>query len=188
MADKKISALIVVDVQKCFCPGGALPVPHGDDVVPVINRIENAFDIIIFTKEGHPENHCSFKEYGGIWPKHGVKNTDGAKFHPELSLPSKIRVMMIEKGTDPNKEAYSGFDGTDLEKLLKENGVKRVYVCGLATDYCVKETALDAKKVGFETYVIIDACRGVNAKHGDVARAIKEMKKAGIQIIISREV
>lgn len=183
---EKNKALIIVDVQNDFCPGGALAVPKGDEVVPVINRLIDLFPMIIFTKDWHPEHHYSFKEQGGIWPKHCVRGTWGAELHYNLKRTNDY--LVVEKGTYPDEEAYSGFGGTRLEKVLRERHVGEVYVCGLATDYCVKATALDAQKLGFETFVIIDACRGVNLKKGDVARAVKEMRKVGIKIITSKEV
>lgn len=188
MAKKKNRALIIVDVQNDFCPGGALPVPHGDDVVPVINRLMRLFrrvDVAL-TRDWHPEDHCSFQENGGIWPKHCIQGAWGAEFHAGLAY---YHPALFQKGNDPKKEAYSGFaGGPALERWLRGKEIGRVYICGLATDYCVKATALDSQKLGFETFVVIDACRGVNVNKGDVARAIKEMDKAKIKIIHSREV
>lgn len=185
---EKNSALIVVDVQNDFCPGGALAVPRGDEVVSIINRLINLdFSLVVVTQDWHPDRHCSFIENGGLWPKHCVAGTIGADLRLDLTL-AKRECVLIRKGTELYKDAYSGFEGTGLEKTLNDVGIKRVFVCGLATDYCVKATALDAKKAGFETFVIIDACRGVNVKKGDVARAVKEMRKAGIKIIASKDI
>lgn len=186
MKGVKNKVLIVVDVQNDFCPGGALAVPHGDEVVPVINRIVAAgFDYAIVTQDWHPQGHCSFIENGGSWPKHCVQNTWGAGLHKDLKLP-RLNCVFIEKGNNPAKEAYSGFEGTPLEKVLKCLNVDKVYVCGLATDYCVKATATDAQKLGFKTYVVLDACRGVNKENSD--KAVEEMREAGVKIITSKEV
>ena len=183
----KRSALIIVDVQNDFCPGGALVVPRGDEVVPVINRLMRLFEKRVFTEDCHPKKHCSFKAQGGNWPEHCVQGTWGAMLCDYLACYDG-QDLIILKGRDPNEEAYSGFDETGLESWLKEKNIGRVYICGLATDYCVKATALDAQKLGFETFVVIDACRGVNVKKGDVGRAVKEMRKAGIKIITSKEI
>ena len=175
------TALIVVDVQNDFCPGGALPVPRGDDVVPVLNRYIETFSAarapVVATRDWHPVNHTSFKPYGGIWPIHCVQNTPGAEFHPKLSLPKTVSI--ISKGTDPKIEAYSGFQGTDLTNILKKWGVETVWVGGLATDYCVKSTALDAVQAGFEVVFLEDASRGVDLSPGDSQRAQEEMRKVG---------
>lgn len=174
-------ALIVVDVQRDFCPGGALPVAGGDQVVPVLNKHIETFwrkgAHIYATRDWHPPNHGSFKEYGGIWPPHCVQESAGAKFHPDLTLPNEAKV--IPKGTKPTKEAYSGFDETELGKDLERNGVKRVFVGGLATDYCVKNTVIDALRLGFETILLVDAIRGVNVKPDNSEEAIDEMIKKG---------
>lgn len=177
--DARTDALIVVDVQNDFCPGGALPVPQGDQVVPAINRtLDLAGWLTIATRDWHPQDHCSFKPQGGIWPVHCVAGTRGAAFHPGLDA-IKLR-QLISKATTKSAEAYSGFQGTELGALLKGQGVRRVFVCGLATDYCVKATALDARKAGFEVVVLEDAIRGVEVQPGDCARAMHEMAAAGI--------
>ncbi len=175
------SALIVVDVQNDFVPGGALPVPNGHEVVPILNRYIEAFVgkglPVIATRDWHPPNHISFKSRGGPWPPHCVQGTWGAEFHPELKLPKDV--IIVSKATDPDREAYSGFEGTGLAERLRELGVKRVFVGGLATDYCVKHTVLDALKYGFEAILLLDASRGVDVNPGDSARAIREMVAAG---------
>lgn len=175
------SALIVVDVQNDFCPGGALPVPGGDRVVPVLNRYIRKFveaELPVYlTRDWHPGAHLSFKSQGGIWPVHCVQGTEGARFHPELSIPSVA--VVISKGTDPGKEAYSGFQGTDLTHQLKQRQVGRLFVGGLATDYCVKSTVLDAIREGFEVVFLSDASMGVDVKPGDSERAIEEMAREG---------
>lgn len=177
----KRDALIIVDVQRDFCPGGTLPVPNGDAVVPVLNEYIKIFRkagaSIYATRDWHPPNHASFKEKGGIWPTHCVQDTEGAKFHPELELP-KVAVV-VSKATDPEKDAYSGFESTNLKEELEGKRIKRVFIGGLATDYCVKSTILDAVKQGFETVLLQDAIRGVNLKPHDDERAIKGMVAAG---------
>jgi len=174
-------ALVIVDTQKDFCPGGALPVPEGDTVIPVLNEYIKIFreagTAIYATRDWHPSNHISFKEQGGTWPAHCIQNTKGAEFHPDLRLPKGT--VIISKATDPDKEAYSGFDSTNLEKELRLKKVKRVFIGGLATDYCVKSTVLDAVKLGFETVLLEDAVRGVNVNPGDSEKATREMLAAG---------
>lgn len=179
----KTDALIVTDVQNDFCPGGALPVPGGDEVIPALNdyiKIFNEANAILFaTRDWHPVNHISFKAQGGLWPPHCIQNTEGAQFHPELKLPASTAV--VSKAMDPLKEAYSGFEGTELANMLKKQGVTRVFVGGLTTDYCVKNTVLDARKLGFKVVLLIDAVRGINVKPGDVAKAVDEMVKSGAE-------
>jgi len=177
-------ALIVVDVQRDFCPGGALAVPEGDRVVPVINRLlHRPWRLRVATRDWHPSNHCSFREQGGPWPSHCVAESPGAAFHPDLDL-SRVD-WVVSKATAPEAEAYSGFQGTDLASRLRERGVTRVFVCGLATDYCVKQTALDARRAGFETVVLEDASRGVDVRPGDTERALEELRAAGVQVLSS---
>jgi len=175
------SALIVVDVQNDFCPGGALPVAEGDKIVPVLNRYIRKFVEVgcpvYLTRDWHPGDHLSFKSQGGIWPVHCVQGTEGARFHPELSIPSLA--VVISKGTDPGKEAYSGFQGTDLVSQLRQRQVRRLFIGGLATDYCVKSTVLDAIREGFEGVFLSDASMGVDVKPGDSERAIQEMLREG---------
>ena len=181
----KGDALIVVDVQRDFCPGGALPVPRGDEVIPVLNeyleRFRRAGAAIYATRDWHPPNHKSFREYGGEWPPHCIQGTEGAEFHPNLKLPGDA--LIISKATEPDKEAYSGFEGTNLKESLESRGVKRVFVGGLATDYCVKSTVLDALKYGFEVFLLVDAVRGVDLQPGDSERAIEEMVRRGAKKI-----
>jgi len=177
----KKDALIVVDVQRDFCPGGTLAVQKGDTVVPVLNEYMKMFSRaglpIYATRDWHPPTHISFKERGGRWPAHCVQNTPGAEFHPGLKLPPETTV--ISKATDPDREAYSGFDGTRLGEELQRKGTRRVFVGGLATDYCVKNTVLDALRLGFETVLLGDAVQGVDAEPGDSEKAIEDMVKAG---------
>jgi len=183
--NKSEDALIIVDVQVDFCPGGALPVPEGDKIVPILNRYIEKFDkigaLIVATRDWHPPNHSSFKTYGGPWPPHCIQGTNGAKFHPNLRLPKRTKI--ISKATDPRKEAYSGFEGTNLGEELKKAGVKRVFVGGLAIEYCVKSTVLDALKHSFEVFLLEDAIKGIGAKPGDIEKAIKEMLREGAKKI-----
>ena len=173
-------ALIVVDVQNDFCPGGALSVLGGEGVVRVINPLQMKFDKLYFTRDWHPQDHCSFSDTPAYtdksWPPHCVQDSPGAEFHGDLHVPSDATI--ISKGTDPAREAYSGFEDTDLADRLKADGVTRVFVAGLATDYCVKATALDALAAGFETVLVEDGCRGVNDE--TAAAALVEMRAAGV--------
>jgi len=177
--------LIVVDVQNDFLPGGALRVPGGDAVVPVLNRYLEAFarkGLPVFaTRDWHPENHCSFKEQGGPWPPHCMASTRGAEFAPGLSLPASV--LVISKGTDPEKDAYSGFQGTDLDQSLKSMNIRRLFVGGLATDYCVLSTVKDAVGNGYEVMLLEDAIRAVDVQPGDGKRAIDEMVGLGAHAI-----
>lgn len=174
-------ALIVVDVQRDFCLGGSLAVPDGDKVVPFLNRYIDIFasnSLPVFaTRDWHPANHISFKAYGGIWPPHCVQETQGARFHPELKLPDSVSIL--SKATTPKKEAYSGFQGTGLRSMLKKLKIKRVFIGGLATDYCVKNTVLDARKAGFHVFLLMDGSRGVEVNRGDSEKAISRMLAAG---------
>ncbi len=199
-------ALIIVDPQKCFCEGGSLAVPDGDAVIEVMNRILeiNSFDVIIITQDWHPANHKSFAsnhegknifdviDLNGVqqtlWPDHGIENTDGVMFHSNLKVPI---AQVIRKGTNPEIDSYSGFTNnnqesdTGLNAILAQRSVVEVYILGLATDYCVKFTALDAKNLNYDTTVIIDGCRGVTPETTEIA--IQEMKDVGIKIIQSSE-
>ncbi|QDA30717.1 nicotinamidase [Thermococcus indicus] len=174
-------ALIVVDMQRDFMPGGALPVPEGDRIIPRCNEYIDEFRgkgaLIVATRDWHPESHISFREQGGPWPRHCVQNTPGAEFVVELPADAVI----ISKATEPDKEAYSGFEGTDLAEILRRNGVKRVYICGVATEYCVRATALDAAKQGFEVYLLRDAVKGIVPR--DEEKALEEMGKAGVKVL-----
>lgn len=186
----KKDALIIVDVQRDFCKDGALPVPKGQEVVPILNkyiRLFKTFRASIFvTRDWHPNNHISFKNFGGVWSPHCIKDSEGAMFHPDLKLTEEIKI--ISKATKPSEEAYSGFSGTDLQNELMRKDVKRVFIGGLATDYCVKNTVLDALKIGFETFLLVDAIRGVNIKSTDSKKAIKEMIQKGAKKITYNEI
>jgi nicotinamidase/pyrazinamidase len=180
----KHTALVVVDIQNDFCPGGALAVAEGDKVVPVLNkyiqRFRKASAPIILTRDWHPPDHSSFKEQGGPWPPHCVQNSEGAKFHADLNVPPEGEIV---SKADKKDEAYSFFQGTNLATQLHQRGIKRLLVGGLATDYCVKETVLDGLKYGFEVFHLDDASRGVNVNPDDSERALHEMVAAGAKRI-----
>jgi nicotinamidase/pyrazinamidase len=201
-------ALILVDLQNDFVPGGALAVTDGDRVVPIANTLLDRFDLVVATQDWHPADHGSFAaNHAGrnvydvvdlnglpqvLWPVHCVQETHGAEFVPGLDV-SKVH-KVFRKGTDPAIDSYSGFfdngrrKATGLGDYLKSKAVRSVFICGLAADYCVKFTALDARQLGFETSLIEDASRGVNVKPGDVDRAVSEMRVAGVKVIRSDEV
>ena len=185
MANEKKKALIVVDVQNDFCPGGSLAVAHGDEVVAPLNKLIKEFldrgEPVFKTRDWHPARTSHFKAYGGIWPVHCVQETPGAEFHPDLL--DDPRITIISKGIDESADGYSGFDGTNLAQVLREEEVQEVFVGGLATDYCVKHTVLDARREGFEVKALADAMRAVNVNPDDGARAVAEMRKAGAEII-----
>jgi len=173
--------LLVVDLQNDFLPGGALGVPRGDEVVPVLNRYMAAFRArglpIFASRDWHPPNHCSFREQGGVWPVHCAVGTKGAEFHPGFHLsPSTI---VISKATDPKKDAYSAFEGTALDEHLRKTGVRRLLIGGLATDYCVLNTVRDAINRGYPVYLLMDGIRAVNLKPDDGRKAEEEMIRLG---------
>ncbi|HUK84842.1 MAG TPA: nicotinamidase, partial [Candidatus Acidoferrum sp.] len=176
-------ALLITDIQKDFLPGGALPIEGGDEIIPVLNAYAKHFADakahIFASRDWHPANHISFKTQGGPWPPHCIQDTDGAKFSPDLKLPSVAAV--ISKATNPEHESYSVFDGTSFAHELKMCEVKRLFVGGLATDYCVVNTVLDARKLGYETIVLTDATLGINTEPGDVDRAFEAIFNAGAQ-------
>jgi nicotinamidase/pyrazinamidase len=183
--DSAKDALLIVDVQNDFCPGGALAVPRGHEVIPVINRLLKHRWLSVATMDWHPADHSSFEPHGGPWPPHCVQETAGAELHPELDA-TQIQ-LVITKGSHPNEEAYSGFHGTELAAILRAKGVRRVVVCGIATDYCVRATAHDALQEGFEVLVLEDAIQGVEVNPGDCQRAIEELRQAGAQMIVSSD-
>jgi nicotinamidase/pyrazinamidase len=183
-------ALLIVDVQNDFCPGGALAVADGDKVVPALNRYIERFEKsalpIFATRDWHPEKTKHFKAYGGLWPPHCIQGTKGAEFRPDLKLPSST--VVVSAGMAADEEGYSGFDGRDergsaLTDLLRWSGVERIFVGGLATDYCVKHTVLDGLKQGFKVVLLEDASRGVNLQAGDAERAVAEMLSEGAEKI-----
>ncbi len=200
-----MKALILVDLQVDFCALGALEVPQGEEVIPIANRLMSEFDLVIATKDWHPGDHGSFaanhpwRKPGQVidlhglpqilWPMHCVQGSFGAEFHPQLNSDQIDEV--IHKGTNPEVDSYSGFfdnghrQATGLEQILRDRGVEEVYVLGLATDYCVKYTVLDALQLNFKTWLIKDATRGVELKEGDITAAFQEMEKAGAGMILS---
>ncbi|MEM4040546.1 MAG: nicotinamidase, partial [Ignisphaera sp.] len=178
---RSTDALIIVDMQNDFMPGGALPVPNALEIIPTINNYINMFKgnkaVIIATRDWHPPNHISFKSRGGPWPPHCIQGTKGAEFHPDLALPQDV--LVISKAYDENIEAYSGFEGTNLDQVLKSREVKRIFICGVATDYCVKATALDALRLGYQVFLLMDAIKGVDIPRGSIAKAIEELLNEG---------
>jgi len=174
-------ALIVVDCQKDFFPGGRLAVPDGDAIIPVVNHwIEAARDagiVVVATRDWHPPDHCSFQAQGGPWPVHCVQDTPGAEFHNRISLPEDVWVQ--SKGDCREFDQYSGFDRTDLADRLKGRDVQRLWIAGLTQDVCVKSTAVDAAELGFETHVLLPGTRAVNLNEGDDQRANDAMRHAG---------
>jgi nicotinamidase/pyrazinamidase len=176
-----MDALIVVDVQNDFCPGGALPVPDGDAVVEPINRLMEEIPFTVATRDWHPPNHDSFAAQGGPWPVHCVAGTGGAELHPKLHT-SQIDAI-VDAGRKPEDEGYSGFEHTDLERLLRDHGVDRVHVAGLALDYCVRATALDAHQAGFDVVLHRGATRAINVDPGDEERTLEELREAGVEVV-----
>ncbi len=179
-------ALLIVDVQNDFCPGGALPVPAGDEVVPVLNDYAQRFSghgyPVFASRDWHPQVTRHFKEQGGPWPPHCVAETRGAAFHPQLKLPANASVLT--KGTDPEDDGYSAFEaedpeGRNLSDALKKDDVASLYVGGLATEYCVRASVMDGLKNGLDVVVLLDAVRGIDVEEGDMARALDEMLRAG---------
>lgn len=182
------AALLIVDLQNDFCPGGALPVPEGDRVVEPLNRAAGRFADeglpVVASRDWHPQVTRHFREFGGLWPPHCVQGSAGAAFHPALRLPQGS--VVISKGEDPERDSYSAFEavtaeGRSLEELLTSEGVRHLYIGGLATDYCVCASALDALKAGFSVTVLTDAVAGVDVKPGDSERALEEMERAGVK-------
>jgi nicotinamidase/pyrazinamidase len=177
-------ALLIVDVQRDFLPGGALPVPEGDKVIPALNRCIEEFVFrglpVFATRDWHPINHCSFRSRGGTWPEHCVAGTPGAEIPYSLKLPAAAE--LISKANTPEEDAYSGFQGTDLLSRLRARGCCRVFVGGLATDYCVKCTVLDALSNDLAVVVLEDAVRAVDVQPGDGARALAEMLARGAAV------
>ena len=179
-------ALLIVDVQNDFCPGGALAVPDGDKVVQVINQyvefFKNTHSPVLASRDWHPKNSRHFKDFGGVWPVHCVQNTFGAAFHPQLKLPNDA--VIVSKGRAVDEDGYSAFQALDpkgdpFSQVLNQCGIKDLFVCGLATDYCVKASVLDALKNKFNVYVLVDAIKGVNLKPKDSELALEQMKKSG---------
>lgn len=202
------SALILIDIQNDFCPNGALAVNEGDQIIPIVNKLQEKFETIIATQDWHPTDHKSFavnhegKSVGEIiklgdtnqilWPVHCTQNSFGSEFSKELKTENITKIF--QKGMNKEIDSYSGFFDNDhksetgLNDYLKENNIEELYITGLATDYCVKFTTMDALSLGFKVNLVVDACRGVNLSDGDVEKAIEEMKNAGAKIITSDEV
>lgn len=174
-------ALLVTDIQNDFLPGGRLAVAGGDAVVPVLNRYIEIFAArglpVFATRDWHPPHHCSFAEEGGPWPEHCVAGTTGAAFSADLVLPAEV--ILISKATTREREAYSSFQGTDLDQRLRAAGIRRLFIGGLTTDYCVYETTRDARRLGYEVMLLADAIRAVDVQPGDGARAIADMLALG---------
>jgi nicotinamidase/pyrazinamidase len=201
---RAIKALVIVDLQNDFVPGGALPVPKGNEITPTVNRLQQLFEVVVATQDWHPPEHGSFAvnhrgkkpgdtvELSGLpqklWPVHCVQGTPGAQFIPGLDTSRVAKVF--QKGTDPDIDSYSGFydnarrKSTGLEEFLREKNVEEVFVVGLATDFCVKFTTLDSVALGFKTHLIQDACRGLDPK--EVKTALKEMEDAGVMLMESK--
>jgi nicotinamidase/pyrazinamidase len=183
-AAEKRRALIIVDLQNDFCPGGALAVANGDEVVQPLNRLAREFlergDLVIKSRDWHPRRTKHFAEFGGTWPVHCVQETHGAEFHKDLL--EDPRIVVISKGTG-DEDSYSAFDKTDLASILREQGVEEVWVGGLATDYCVKNTVLDGLREGFKVRALTDAMRAVEVQPGDGEHAVEEMRRAGAEIV-----
>ena len=177
-------ALVVVDVQNDFCPGGSLAVERGDEVVAPLNRLIAEFlrrgEPVYKSRDWHPAVTKHFQAYGGTWPVHCVQGTRGAEFHEDLSEDPRVRVVSKGLGDEDN---YSAFDGTTLAEDLRREGVREVWVGGLATDYCVKNTVLDALRAGFRVRALRDAMRAVNLQPGDDRRALEEMRAAGAEVV-----
>ncbi|MEN8259918.1 MAG: nicotinamidase, partial [Pseudomonadota bacterium] len=182
IALKKGDALLIVDLQKDFLPGGTLAVPGGDAILPRLNdyieRFENAGLPLFASRDWHPPDHCSFRAHGGPWPSHCVAETAGAEFAEKLKLPPNTHI--ISKATRREYDAYSAFQGTGLAETLRALGINRLFICGLATDYCVMETALDAIDAGFQTVLLVDAIRAIDAEAGDGDKAVRRIHSRGV--------
>lgn len=193
--DTRRSALLIIDVQNDFCPGGALPVPEGDQVVPVLNRLaERAGAVglpVYASRDWHPPESVHFKSGGGPWPVHCVAGTPGAQFHPDLRLPPGT--LIVSAGTSGQDDGYSAFEGRiegggSFEEDLRARGITHLIVGGLATDYCVRASVLDARRLGIDVTVVTDAVRAINVQPGDGERALQEMQAAGAELKTSDEV
>ena len=205
---KKKTALLMVDLQNDFCEGGSLAVPGGNAIIPLANQLQAYFDLIIATQDWHPNDHMSFAtNHSGyvigdeiivdnmtqvLWPNHCVQDSQGANFHPDLNIKNVHKIF--HKGIDKKIDSYSAFfdnkhlRSTGLGDYLREQSVEEIYIMGLATDFCVKYSSLDAAHLGFQVFVIEDACRGVEISPGDVDKAFKEMQSAGIRLIHSNDI
>ena len=183
------TALVVVDIQNDFCPGGALAVTNGDDVIQPANRLIGHFRRhgapLFYTRDWHPANHCSFKDCGGPWPAHCVQGTPGAAFHGDLEVPDDA--VILNKAWRPDSEDFSGKSSSELFPRLAQAAVRRIVLVGLATEYCIKATAHEARAEGFEVIVITDAIRPVNVRPGDEQRALDDMRARGVVLLTSAE-
>jgi nicotinamidase/pyrazinamidase len=193
-----VDALLIVDFQNDFCPGGALPVAEGDLIAGPINELLDSFELVLASRDWHPPDHGSFvgvevdpTQWKGtdppsIWPVHCVQGTSGAELHPDLDR-AKVDIV-LDKGQDPNSQGYSAFQDTRLGEILRERGIDRLFVAGLATDYCVKNSVLDARGLGLDVVVVEDAVRPVDVNPGDGERALEEMQAAGARLSRSEEI
>jgi len=180
------SALLVIDFQNDFTSGGALEVPGGDEIAEPVKRLAPRFDHVFATRDWHPPDHASFQTEGGPWPVHCVQGSDGAELHPAMR---DVEVEeIVDVGAEREDEGYSGFEKSKLEQLLRDRDVDEVAIVGLATDYCVRASTLDARRLGFDTTVITDAIRAVDVEPGDGERALEEMKEAGAKLATSEQV
>jgi nicotinamidase/pyrazinamidase len=179
-------ALVIVDVQHDFLPGGALAVAEGERIFAPIGALAPRFARVYATRDWHPADHSSYAQNGGPWPVHCVANTHGAAFDERLD--QRTIDLVVDKGTDRETDGYSGFAATTLADDLRAHGIGRVFICGLATDYCVKHTALDARSAGFATVVIADAAAAVNVQPGDETRALDELRAHGVTVVNSSEI
>jgi nicotinamidase/pyrazinamidase len=178
-------ALLIIDFQNDFASGGALEVPGGDEIAEPVKRLAGRLDLVFATRDWHPPDHASFVTQGGPWPVHCVRDTHGAAFHPAMN---EVQVdVVVDVGREREDEGYSGFEKSNLAQMLRDRGVDEVYVCGLATDYCVRASAIDACREGFEVTVVEDAIRGVDVSEGDSERALAEMREAGARTATSDE-
>ena len=178
-------ALVIVDFQNDFCPGGALAVEGGDEIAEPINELARQAPTVVATRDWHPPDHASFETEGGPWPIHCVQGSAGAQFHPQLDADRIDAVVDVGSGRDD--EGYSGFERSDLERILRDAGAQRLVVTGIATDYCVRATVLDARRLGFDVTVAEDAIRAVEVEPGDGERAKREMREAGARFAASEE-
>jgi nicotinamidase/pyrazinamidase len=179
-------ALLIIDFQNDFTSGGALEVPRGDEIAEPVKRLADRLDLVFATRDWHPPDHASFETEGGPWPVHCVRGTHGAEFHPTME---EVDIdAVVDVGREREDEGYSGFEKSELAQILRDHGVDEVYVCGLATDYCVRASAIDACGEGFDVTVVEDAVRGVDVNEGDSERALADMRDAGAKVASSDEV
>ena len=176
-----MDALIIVDVQNDFIPGGSLAVPDGDEVIGAVNSLAAKCELVVATRDWHPPDHVSFAEQGGIWPVHCVAGSEGAQL--AAGIDRDLIDVIVDTGRTRDADGYSGFEATGLEELLRSRGVDTVHVAGLALDYCVRATALDARRAGFEVVLHRSATRPVDVKEGDGERAVAELRSAGVRVV-----